>query len=126
MDAREQIDIAFDFRTDTPPGKDPDRCSPTLRRYHRLLWSKPLPSDAVFELDDTTRGEYLHHKSDLGEFFLTSDAVIPTFRKERVVQDVIKVPKEELEEFNRIGYTIGGMMVFPGNRIGRKMTINGA
>jgi len=25
---------------------------------------------------------------------------------------------------DRIGYTIGGMMVFPGNRLGRKMTIN--
>ncbi len=33
---------------------------------------------------------------------------------------------EEREAFNGIGYTIGGMMVFPGNRIGRKMTINGA
>ena len=26
----------------------------------------------------------------------------------------------------RIGYTIGGMMLFPGNRVGGKMTINGA
>ena len=26
----------------------------------------------------------------------------------------------------KIGYTIGGMMLFPGNRVGRKMTINGA
>ena len=32
----------------------------------------------------------------------------------------------EREEFNRIGYTIGGMMVFPGNQVDRKMTINGA
>lgn len=36
------IDTAFDFRTDTPPGRDPDSHSPTLRRYHQLLWSKPL------------------------------------------------------------------------------------
>ena len=27
------IDTAFDFRRDTPPGKDPDSHSPTLRRY---------------------------------------------------------------------------------------------
>ncbi len=33
---------------------------------------------------------------------------------------------EELEAFNAIGYTIGGMMVFPGNRIDRKWTINQA
>ena len=64
------IDITFDFRSDTPPGKDPDALSPTLRRYHQLLWSKPLPSGAPFELDVTTPGTYLHHRSELGEFWL--------------------------------------------------------
>ena len=34
--------------------------------------------------------------------------------------------EEENEASRTIGYTIGGMMVFPGNRIDRKMTINGA
>lgn len=126
MDAREQIDIEFDFRTDTPPGKDPDARSPTLRRYHKLLWSKPLPNGGMFDLDDTTRGEYLHHKSELGEYHLTSDAVIPSFRWAPMVQDVSKVPRQELEEFLRIGYTIGGMMLFPGNCIDRKMPINPA
>lgn len=42
------IDVAFDFRTDAG-GKDPDSHSPTLRRYHRLLWSKPLPSGEPFD-----------------------------------------------------------------------------
>ena len=51
------IDIAFDFRTDAPEGKDPDAYSPTLRRYHQLLWSKPLPSGASFDLSDTTPGD---------------------------------------------------------------------
>ena len=39
------IDTSFDFRKDTPdyPKKDPDVHSPTLRRYHKLLWSKALP-----------------------------------------------------------------------------------
>jgi hypothetical protein len=36
------IDIAFDFRTDSD-GKDPDTHSPTLRQYHKRLWSKALP-----------------------------------------------------------------------------------
>jgi hypothetical protein len=38
------IDVAFDFGADAK-GKnpDPDKDSPTLRLYHRLLWSKPLP-----------------------------------------------------------------------------------
>ena len=35
-------------------------------------------------------------------------------------------PEEENEAFRTIGYTIGGMMVFPGNRIDGKATINGA
>jgi hypothetical protein len=74
---RSHIDIAFDFRSDTPPGKDPDDCSPTLRRYHKLLWSKKLPSGADFTLDDSGPN-YLYHRSDeLGEFFLSSDAVVP-------------------------------------------------
>jgi hypothetical protein len=124
---RSQIDTTFDFRSDTPPGKDPDAFSPTLRRYHKLLWSKPLPSGIVFELVDTTAQVYLHHHSDLGEFFLSSDTVITSFRRERKIAHIInQIPADELDAFKTIGYTIGGMMVFPGNRIGRKMTINGA
>src|SRR5215213_7730828 len=49
MGLGEAIDITFDFRSDTPPGRDPDALSPTLRTYHQLLWSKPLPSGAPFE-----------------------------------------------------------------------------
>ncbi len=125
MGMRERIDVNFDFRSDTPEGKDPDGYSPTLRRYHRLLWSKPLSDGTMFDLDDTTRGEYLHHKSDKhGEFFLTSDAVVPSFRYEEMVKD--EVSAEELGELNHIGYTIGGMMLWPGNQVDRKMTINGA
>lgn len=42
MDAlQERVDIDFDVRTDTPASKDPDSYSPTLRRYHQILWSKP-------------------------------------------------------------------------------------
>jgi hypothetical protein len=120
------IDITFDFRSDTPPGKDPDALSPTLRRYHKLLWAKPLPSGIVFELVDTLSGAYLHHSSKLGEFWLASDAVIPTFGKESRLSHVIEQIPEKMVEFMHIGYTIGGMMLFPKNRIDSKMTINGA
>lgn len=74
------MDITFDVRTDAG-GKDPDTHSPTLRRYHKRLWSKPLPGGRSFLLDDTTPGAYLHHRSDLGEFFLSSDSVTPTFTR---------------------------------------------
>lgn len=126
MDNSRSIDITFDFRSDTPQGRDPDALSPTLRRYHKLLWSKPLPSGVLFELVDTTPGVYLHHRSQLGEFCLASDTVIPTFRKEACLSHVLKQIPEELGTFRSIGYTIGGMMLFPGNRVGRQMTINGA
>jgi hypothetical protein len=126
MDNSTQIDIAFDFRSDTPPGKDPDAVSPTLRRHHKLLWSKPLPSGVVFGLADTTRGAYLHHSSRLGDFWLASDAVVPDFTKEARISHIIEQIPEQLATFIGISYTIGGMMLFPGNRIGGQMTINGA
>ena len=127
MNVRSRIDTTFDFRSDTPPGKDPDAYSPTLRGYHRLLWSKPLPCGVQFELVDTTPHVYLHHKSEMGEFWLASDAVVPSFTRELKIAYIIEqIPEEELAYFQRIGYTIGGMMIFPANRIGRKMTINGA
>ncbi len=70
---------------------------------------------------------YLHHRSLLGEFWLASDSVIPTFRRWAKAQRVIDLfPKEEIDAFRAIGYTIGGMMIFPGNRIAGKQTINGA
>jgi hypothetical protein len=124
----EPIDTTFDFRSDTPgyPKTDPDAMSPTLRRYHKHLWSKPLPGGITFELVDTTPGAYLHHRSALGEFWLASDAVVPTFRREAQLSRIHEQIPQELAAFMKIGYTIGGMMLFPANRVGRQMTINGA
>ena len=125
MAMRRHIDITFDFRSDTPPGKDPDKYSATLRSYHKLLWSKPLPTGVVFELDDTVRPPYLYHQSEIGEFWLSSDAVIPSFTRESKCSHVIEqMPVEELDAFNTMGYTMGGMMIFPANQIDGKMTIN--
>lgn len=127
MTTGSNIDVTFDFRTDTPSRKDPDAFSPTLRKYHRLLWSKVLPSGALFDLGEETSGVYLHHRSSLGEYFLASDSVVPSFRKERSLAEVIaQIPIGEWETFMTTTYTMGGMMVFPGNRVDRKMTINGA
>lgn len=118
------IDITFDFRRDTPEGKDPDSYSKTLRRYHKQLWSKSLPSGELFQLSDAMPGYYLHHKSAVGTFSLSSDAVIPTFKWNSQIQAMI--PESELEAFNAQGYTIGGMMVFPRNPVDGKWTINQA
>jgi hypothetical protein len=121
------IDVNFDFRQDTPHGADPDAHSPTLRSYHRLLWSRPLPGGAAFALDDNYPKGYLQHRSPLGEFFLRSDTVIPSFRRERMLASIFEqMLTSEHDEFMRLTYTMGGMMVFPGNRVARAMTINGA
>jgi hypothetical protein len=125
QESRMLIDTAFDFRTDAS-GKDPDKHSPTLRQYHKLLWSKALPNGRFFRLDVTMQRAYLYHRSELGEFFLSSDSVIPTFtRWVKLKRITERFSEEENEAFRARGYTIGGMMVFPGNRVDGKNTING-
>ena len=81
-----------------------------------------MPSGGPFELGVTGPPSYLHHRSELGEFWLSSDAVVPSFRWLAPIID--QIPEVEREAFMHIGYTIGGMMVFPANRVGGRMTIN--
>jgi hypothetical protein len=133
-DKSSDIDTTFDFREDTPRNRntgelrDPDTCSDTLRRHHRLLWSKPLPNGTVFELElrESSPPYYLRHNSEFGEFVLSSDTVVPSFWKQREISDVIESLADEVQAFNTLGYTIGGMMVWPANRVNKKMTINAA
>jgi hypothetical protein len=121
------IDITFDFRTDAD-GKDPDAASPTLLRYHHLLWSKPLPSGQQFELTPWDHVPYaLTHESELGSFWLTSDTVLATFTGRSATRSIIeKLPPEDIDALDTITYTIGGMMLWPGNQIDRQWTINQA
>lgn len=120
------IDIAFDFRSDATC-RDPDRSSPTLRRYHQLLWSKRLPGGHRFDLDTVTPWTYLHHGSEIGEFWLSSDSVIATFSHWQSTAELIRaLPPGYVERFDTVGYTIGGMMIFPSNPIGGQWTINQA
>jgi hypothetical protein len=123
----EKIDTEFGVYTDTPQGKDPDSHSPTLRRYHKNLWSKTLPNGRLFELVDTHPSGYLHHKSDLGEFFLNSDAITHSYRSTKKISHVIEqTPADLVNGLFDLGSTIGAYTVFPGNKIDNKMTINGA
>jgi hypothetical protein len=120
------MDTSSDFRTDSR-GRDPDQYSPTLRRYHKLLWSKPLPDGRRFDLNDTTPRAYLHHRSNAGEFWLASDSVMATYTRWIRAQPLVaKFPPDQLAWFNTITYTIGGMMLFPGDKREGSMTINGA
>ena len=120
------IDVNFNFYLDTPKGKDPDSYSDTLRRYHKLLWNKPLPNGTLFNLDLKTP-KILHHKSQLGEFYLSSDSLAHDYSKWKSTEHIIKkIPKTEIENFFNLGCTIGGYTIFPSNRVDKQMTINGS
>ena len=113
----DQIDINFNVFSDTPEGKDPDSHSPTLRKYHKALWSKPLPNGHMFELDlDTPK--LLHHKSDIGEFFLSSDAIGHTYKNVKKMSHILdQLQSGELDSFFHLCTTIGGFIIFPSKEI---------
>ena len=69
----------------------------------------------------------LHHKSELGEFFLSSDQICNTYRDVRKMSYIVEqVSKDEMDYFYNIRATIAGHAIFPSKRIDNKMTINGA
>lgn len=118
----EAIDISFDFLSDTPKGKDADSFSPTLRRYHQLLWSKPLPSGRIFTLEPQPNA-YLVHEAPGGLHYLSSDAITTNLlgRAARVIHEILEAERPE-----DLGYTMGSSILFPGNKIAGQATINGA
>ncbi|WP_369049537.1 hypothetical protein [Tenacibaculum sp. UWU-22] len=119
------VDINFNVHSDARGG-DPDSTSPTLRKYHKILWSKPLPNGIFFELITTKTGAYLYHNSELGEFSLGSDAITHSYRNQKRKQWLIKQVSNEVNELFDIGSTIGAYTVFPKNKIDNKFTINQA
>lgn len=119
------IDKNFNFYSDARGG-DPDSTSPTLRKYHKILWSKPLPNGKTFELCDNKKDTYLYHQSDLGEFFLGSDAITHSYKNHKRKHWLTKQIPSEADEIFDTGSTIGAYTVFPNNRIGTNQTINQA
>jgi len=118
------IDVSYNFQTNLG-GRDADRYSPILQEYHRFLWSKPLPNGKEFTLEKITQNR-LYHKSELGEYYLSSDRAIATFLKwERTKHIISQIPTIEIEKFRHISDTIGGIVIWPSNKIDRKNTING-
>ena len=119
------IDTKYLVYTDSK-GKDPDIFSPTLKKYNQFLWSKPLPCGTNFELQIGKPKTYLYHKSNLGEFFLSSDTITHTYSKwKRLTHIIEKVPLSEIKSFSDSCCTISSHLIFPSNRDG-KMNINGA
>ena len=121
-----KIDVDFKVFSDTPPGKDPDQHSPTLRRYHQVLWSKPLPRGQEFSLD-LSKPRLLYHNSSLGEFKLSSDSIGHTYRDVKKMSHITSQVSRDFvnHAWNHLS-TIGGYIIFPANQINRKPTINAA
>ncbi len=118
----EKINISFDVRSDAN-GKDPDSASSTLKNYHTILWSKPLPNGKMFHLNQ--EGKYLNHKSELGEYHLSSDSIIHTYYKWKRMKNIIdEIPDGVVESFFDIAYTIGRFIIFPGNKKDGLNTMN--
>lgn len=119
------IDTSYNFYSDSKGG-DPDSTSPTLRKYHKILWSKPLYNGEVLELSDHKNGAYLHHKSKLGEFFFGSDAITHSYKTHKRKQWLTTQIPNEVDELFDAGSTIGAFIIFPNNRIDGCHTINQA
>jgi hypothetical protein len=119
------IDTRFNFYTDARGG-DPDSTSPTLRAYHKTLWSKPLPNGKQFELSDNQQGVYLYHKSELGEFCLGSDAITHSYKSQIRKKWLTEQIPDEVNELFDAGSTIGAYTIFPNNRTDGNHSINQA
>lgn len=119
------IDPTFNVCSDARGG-DPDSTSPTLRKYHKILWSKLLPNGKFFDLSDTKSGAYLYHNSELGEFFLGSDAITHSYKNQKRKNWIVKQIPEEVSELFNSGSTIGAYIIFPNKRINGNHTINQA
>ena len=105
------IDITFDFRTDTREGKDPDSNSKTLREYQQLLWSKPLPNGEVMQLG-IEKG-FLNWKG----MWFGSDSITASFLHDRFPLRGLVESKPNFAQWKKDywhkTYTIGGEIIFP-------------
>lgn len=119
------IDIGFNVYSDANGG-DPDSTSPTLRSYHQQLWSKALPNGKLFELTEKKPGTYLYHNSELGEYFLGSDAITHSYRNHKRKAWLTQQIQNDVQELFDLGSTIGAYTIFPNKRVDRKHTINQA
>jgi len=117
------IDTTFNFYTDANGG-DPDSTSPTLRKYHKILWSKPLPNGKNFDLCGDKEGAYLYHKSELGEFFLGSDAITHSYKNQKRKSWIVEQIPKDVEELFSANSCIGSYLIFPNKQVNRKNTIN--
>lgn len=120
------VDVTFDCTLDAR-GRDPDSHSPTLRRYHQILWSKPLPNSKAFDLDISGPKPFLVHRSELGTFELTSDSITHRYASRKTIKPLVEHLEGSQKVFAESGaWFVGECILFPGRQVEGKTTINGA
>jgi len=125
-----RIDVDFDFTTDSVGfwdrfwerrgglgycGSDPDSRSPTLKEYHRILWSRNLPNGQVMDLRSGYGSRYLEWNG----MRFGSDSITTGFRYEKC-RPLIEQVEASMDDYRgwmesviRRLYTIGGAIIFP-------------
>lgn len=91
--------------------------SPTLKKYHQLLYSKILPNGEFLALEQgNNSNNYLYWK----DFYFGSDSIINMYIHHKTMQWLITDVKKQIdnfdkfyEEYLRKSYTIGGEIIFP-------------
>ena len=118
------VDPWFDCRQDAN-NKDPDQHSPTLKRYHAELWTKPLPDGRQLTMLD--QGAYLMASDGRCQIPVSSDNIVATFeawkRNKLIVE---QTPRDVLTAINNIDWRIGSEIIFPSELRGGTQTINRA
>ena len=121
------INVDFNFFSEVREGQDPDSKSPTLKKYHKLLWSKPLPSGKIFDLKEDPpelSKNYLYHKSEVGYFVFGSDAITHSYRNHKKKKHITEQIPDEVNDLFKQGANIASYIIFPKNRINNGQTIN--
>lgn len=85
-----------------------------------------MPNGNLLELRDNKKGAFLYHASELGEFFLGSDAITHSYKDHIQKKWLTEQIPAEVNELFDAGSTIGAYIIFPNNQIDRKNTINQA
>lgn len=98
-----------------------------MKQYHKLIWSRLLPNGKVFDLVDTDSRAYLKFIDGQEEIKLSSDTIINSYTlTKRLSHLTEQYPKQLIEDYIKLGYSVGGFLLYPSYRVNKKMTINGA
>ncbi|MCO4254453.1 DUF6994 family protein [Pseudarthrobacter cellobiosi] len=122
------VDTSFDYKTDTPSRTKPDADSDSqmLRADHELLWTKELPSGALFapRISSVGPNEYLIFTDVSGaRHCYGSDAITSSYttwvkpnmkpKSKALVDAIAGLNEDQKSVYLDTPYTIGSAMIWP-------------